>query len=407
MKKTVLRPLILTLFLLYFSNLTHVYAQTSSLRFVAWGDTKGDTGALTKLSPQIKSLNPVFTIYAGDLVSDGFDTTLMAAYKTALNGGSANNGLSNITFPVRGNHDDHLAGAAANWQNYFNIGAMVPSIGGSNYSALSDDLTYSFDYGNSRFIGIDVVGDVTLMTSAQITWLDQRLTDAESRSLTHAFIYWHGPIYAVAEHCCPTAPSALITVLNKHPIVSATFHGHEHVLTYVHMNSSRIPAITHQFEEFVTGDAGAGPNTNVAGRYDYWLQVPNNEAGFVVIDVSGTSYTASFYKGGTITAQWTKTFSKGSPQPSATPGGPTPTASLSPTVTPTPNPTCPSGSLGNLNCDGGELINETDLSIFLNKWAPLGPVPTPGLNQYSTDLNGDRKVDEIDLARLLSNWRVQ
>lgn len=96
------------------------------------------------------------------------------------------------------------------------------------------------------------------------------------------------------------------------------------------------------------------------------------------------------------------------------PPSPTPTLTPTPTSTPlTPSPTtnpCPRGDLGNLNCDANGLINAFDLSILLVKWAPYGPVPTPGSGQRSADVaptGGDRKVGVLDLSRLLSNWKTQ
>lgn len=379
-------------------NVSATLAQTASFRFVAWGDTKSDTGVLTKLSPQVKGLNPAFTIYAGDLESDGFTAIGMANWKTALNGGSANNGLFNITFPIRGNHDDHIAGSVPNWQNYFNLGSQVTTVGASSYSALSDDLTYSFDYGNSRFIGLDVLGDVTLMSAAQIAWLDQRLSDAEAKGLTHAFVFWHGPVYSVDGHCCPTAPSALISVLNKHQIVSATFHGHEHVLTYVHMASNRISSITHPFEEFISGDSGAGPNTSSTGRYDYWLNTNitsnANSGGFLKVDVSGNNFTASFYQGGVSTPAWTKTFSK-TGLPTATPGGATNTSTPKPSNTPTPG----GKILG--DCDG---INGVDILDFQLLSNTFGKVPGDPGYDARCNFTGEPIIDILDYQILSNNF---
>ena len=326
MKKT--NYLYLSIFLISFTLFFEVIpgaAQSPTFSFVACGDTKTDTNVLKNLSNQIKTLNPALTIYAGDLENDGFTTAGMDAWKNAANGG-ANNGIFDKTFPVRGNHDDHLTGSSANWQNYFNLSAQVPRIGGTNYTALSDDLTYSFDYGNSRFIGIDAPGNVTLMSAAQIAWLDQRLSDAESRGLTHAFLFWHGPIYSIANHCCPVPSASLVSTLNKHPIVSAGFYGHEHSLAYIHINSSRIPGITHEFEEIISGDAGAGPTTPTSGKYDYSLNLSGaNTGGFVLVSVNGGAFTVDFYKGGTTTSQYTKTFTK---------SGTTPPPLISPTPTP-------------------------------------------------------------------------
>ena len=70
---------------------------------------------------------------------------------------------------------------------------------------------------------------------------------------------------------------------------------------------------------------------------------------------------------------------------------------------------CPDGSIGNLNCDEFGLINETDLSILLSKWYPIGvcPVPTPGFGFASADISGDCLIDETDLSVQLSHWKTQ
>jgi hypothetical protein len=78
--------------------------------------------------------------------------------------------------------------------------------------------------------------------------------------------------------------------------------------------------------------------------------------------------------------------------------------------TPTPLPLCLDGDNGNLDCDSGGLIDETDLSILLGSWAPFGPVPTPVAEHHSADISptgGDGKIDSGDLSKLLSNWRIQ
>ena len=253
MKKNFILFLFLILNSCFLILATPVSAQTS-FRFIAWGDTKSDVNVLKNLSVQVKALNPKFTIYGGDLESSGFTQSGMDTWKNALNGG-ANNGMFNMTFPVRGNHDST---DTAGWQNYFNLNSTAQAIGATNYTFLNDDLTYSFDYGNSRIIGIDILGDVTKMTSSQINWLDSRLTDAESKNLTHAFLFWHGPFYSEANHCCPTPPSALISVINRHPIVSAGFFGHEHILTWTHINPQRVPGVTREFDSLSQAMPGPG-----------------------------------------------------------------------------------------------------------------------------------------------------
>jgi len=356
----------------------------NTFKFVAWGDTKSDTNVLKSLSSQIKTLNPKFTIFAGDLESSGFTQGGMDAWKNAINAG-VNNGLLNITFPVRGNHDNQATGSPTGWQAYFNLSAAVQGIGAANYSFLDDDLTYSFDYGNSRIIGIDVLGNVTQMTPAQITWLDQRLADAESKSLQHAFLFWHGPFYSQANHCCPVPSQSLISVINKHSIVSAGFYGHEHTLTYTHIDSSRVPGITRGFEQIVSGDAGAGPTTPTSGRYDYLLNLGGgNSGGFAVVDVSGSSFTLSMYKGGSTTAQYSKTFSKSGVNPPPV------------TITVTPPGTSPGSKPGDAN--GDNLVDGQDYVIWLQNYNTQASGAAKG------NFDGNGVVDGQDYVIWLNNY---
>jgi len=381
--------LILFLFTVAIIVPRHIFAFT----FVAWGDTKSDLNVLKNLSNQAKVLNPAFTLYAGDLEGDGFTQAGMDAWKVALNGG-VSNGLFDKTFPVRGNHDDHLTGSSANWQNYYNLSATVTNIGGTNYTALSDDLTYSFDYANSRFIGIDVPGSSSLMSSAQIAWLDQRLTDAEARGLTHAFLFWHGPFYPMAEHCCANPPAALVNVINKHPIVTASFHGHEHIISYTVMTGSKVPGLTLPFVQVIAGDAGAGPNTATAGRYDYWLDLGGaNVGGFGLIDVSGNTVNFKLYKGGSTSPQFTTSITKGSISPYPTSSVPTPTPSPRPTPTTTPRPTS----------TPSPLTPTPQPSILPTATPPTANTPTPA-PFYIGDANGDGLVNEIDYSVLQSSY---
>ena len=272
------------------------FADSSSFRFVSWGDTRTALSVLASLSNQADSLNPTFTIYAGDLCESGFTVSCMDAWKNAMNGYS-DNGMFDKTFPVRGNHD---SSNTAGWQAYFDLRGTALRIGATNYTELNEDLTYSFDYGNSHFIGVDVLGDATGLSPTQISWIDNDLAAAEQRGLTHAFIYFHGPIYCVANHCSctmrtcgtPLIIASLIDVFNRHPIVSATFHGHEHTYAFVHIDSSRISEVLHPFEQFVTGDAGAGPaGCSKTYRFDYCM----DSHGFVTVDVFGNTFTINFY----------------------------------------------------------------------------------------------------------------
>lgn len=282
----------------------------SSFTFVVWADTRGNYSTLATLSAQADTHNPAFTLYAGDGESNGFSAAGTNVLMAAIDGNSSN-GLSARTFIVRGNHD---ALDAAGWQQYYDLVGVARAVGATHYSAFTPDLTYSFDYQNAHFVAIDVPGDADLITSAQTSWLDSDLAAAEARGLTHAFIYFHGPIFCVESlHCQFTdssgsyAPQTVIQVLNKHTIVSASFHGHEHVLAYTHVDSKRLPNLTHDFEEIVAGTAGAPNYTCDLPARTEWCDSVN---GFATVRVSGRAIAVDFHQQGILTPIKTVAFSK-------------------------------------------------------------------------------------------------
>jgi hypothetical protein len=89
--------------------------------------------------------------------------------------------------------------------------------------------------------------------------------------------------------------------------VSASFHGHEHVLAYTHMNAARLPGLTHDFEEIVAGTAGAPIYACDLPARSEWCDSVN---GFATIDISERAVRVSFYQQGISTPIRTVDFSK-------------------------------------------------------------------------------------------------
>lgn len=294
----------------------------AAFTFASMGDAQGVSSDFLDTTNQISTLNPAFVIFNGDLESDGVVSSEINPMVTDLK----SSGIFNQTFLVRGNHDNHVGGSASLWENYFSTSPNIKTIpvGVSNYVALDSNstyLSYSFVYGNSMIIGLDVPGDADLLTSAQLTFLDTRLTYAESIGLVHAFIFWHGPMYCVeSTHCSCTSrtdasctPSALITVINKHPIISAFLHGHEHILGWVHMDNSRLSALTGKFEEFLTSPSAGYLTYNdylFPARMDYTYMGIGDGQGFGTISVNGPAFTVNLYQVGISSPVWSKTFTK-------------------------------------------------------------------------------------------------
>ena len=291
--------------------------------FASMGDGQGLSSYFSKTTNQIASLHPNIVLFNGDLENDGVTTTAMNTMVGVLK----TSGIFNQTFLVRGNHDDHVSGSAALWNTYFSTppNVRINPDGLANYVYMapgSTYLTYSFDYGNSRFIALDVPGGASLITSAQYTFIDQRLTNAEELGYVHAFIFFHGGEYCIeSTHCSCTAKSdasctqtAFINLVNKHPIVSATFHGHEHILGWVHMDNTRLSSLTHAYEQFFTSPAGGGSYNSYIypTRVDYYYRpmASSAETDFATVTVHGTTFTVNLYKVGITAPVWTKTFTK-------------------------------------------------------------------------------------------------
>lgn len=377
---------------------------SANFTFASWADTKSGTSYFATLSKQLKSIiNPAFTLFEGDLEDSGYTQAGTDAWVKALNGdtsGATSNSLFDITFEVRGNHDDHVTGSANLWAGFYNMRAVAGrlctakggtwnssagictggTIGPVNFAELNTNLTYSFDYENAHFVGLDVPGDKDVASSAIIAWLDADLAAAEARGQTMSFVFFHGPVWPISYHCCSQSNPALDLVLYKHKSVAATLHGHEHIYAYSHISNARVANKSnlpnHEFEQFHTGNAGAEggescPVNSYNGcfpdRWDYFMGYGNSDIprGFVAINVSGLTFTAKFYKISATTPDETLTFTHdstsgythctgynpynsavdsklaatcGSVVATPTPAPLTPTPTKTPTPTPTPTP---------------------------------------------------------------------
>ena len=341
--------IILLLFGAVSSFIANASAAGNNFIFAAISDSHTESANYTNTLNQINTLNPDLIIHTGDSEDNGVVSSELNASVTVLK----NSGVFNKTFLVRGNHDDHITGSASLWQTYFSTAPNIKTLpaGVTNYVGMdvsSTYLTYSFDYGNSRFIGVDSPGDVDLITSAQYTFMNNRLTEAENLGLAHAFIYFHGPEYCVTDvHCRCTSrtdasctPAEFITLINNHPIVSATFHGHEHVLGHVHLDNTRLSGLTHPYEQIFNSAAGGPYDFNVYPNRIDDNYTSNDIPSFALVEVNGYSFTVKLYRTGNTTPLWTSTFSKPEPTPTRTPSATiTPSPTITATMTLTPSPT--------------------------------------------------------------------
>lgn len=327
-------PIFVVLYSFFFPFVAEINAQSNSFTFIGMTDTNSGTSTQLTLANKAQALNPAFVIFTGDTLNSGVDVATLDTWTASMAPIMAK------TFPVRGNHDNVFApNALPAWNAYFNFSAVAASVGASNYQYLNSqpNSTYSFDYQNSHFVGIDVPGDAPAITSSQVNWLNTDLAAAESRGLTHAFIYFHGPVYCMGgSHCSYTTKLAystssvmneLYSVINNHPIVTAFIHGHEHHFSYSYIDSNRITPITHPFYEFVMGNSGGDYRACNANRCDYTYVGTTSTHGFVMFKVNGPTITVDWLVNGNSPPAHTYTFTKigvptpAPPSPSPTPGG--------------------------------------------------------------------------------------
>jgi hypothetical protein len=368
MKKTVISAVCLTVLLLLGAVAitgSNASAQVNeTFRFVSWSDLQDQGRRSPTTASKIAPFNPTFTLLNGDFSDDGVILDPASNDSMQWMANAVGSSLFSKTFLLRGNHDDHYSNPT-DWQRFFTSypegqGTMadrVTRVGGRNYSYLSgqDNLTYSFDYGNSRFIMVDTPGSISNVSSEAVTFIDQRLTDAETNrpELVHAFISFHGALYCVSYHCSypgqrvgtlGSKATALVNVFNRHPIVTATFNGHEHNLGWTHLDNTRIPTLVNPIEQFMTTPGGSSTYNRYVQfdssgnpyRFDY-VETSIEDQAFGVIDVNGPSYTVSLYRASRATPVWSRTFTKSVSGATTTPA-PQATSTRTPTNTPTSNP---------------------------------------------------------------------
>jgi hypothetical protein len=79
------------------------------------------------------------------------------------------------------------------------------------------------------------------------------------------------------------------------------------------MDDTRLAGLTVNFEEFLTSPSGSSTyNSDLyPARMDYTYM--GTETVFTTITVTGNSFMVNFYRTGTASLVWTKTFTKGVP----------------------------------------------------------------------------------------------
>lgn len=226
--------------------------------FIVYGDDRSDSADHQSVVNQMALVSPTpgFMCNIGDLTYSGATTEFQTFFN--IEGGLMNH----ITlFPALGNHD---IGNVPDWLLY------VPQANGGRY--------YSFRYGNSAFIGIDVYSTYT-PGSTEYDWLlSELLADSADPSVRHIFVFFHEPPYTTnTGHAGNTTVQQYLCPLFERFHVPITFQGHNHC--YEH-------SLVNNVHYVITGGGGAPLYTDW-GPAQSWTVYRDAIFEFVLVHVSG------------------------------------------------------------------------------------------------------------------------
>ncbi len=186
----------------------------ANVSFAVLGDSGSGSPDQVAVAQQMLKHAPDFVLHTGDVVYDrgeaeNYGPRFFDIYRDILK--------STAFFPSLGNHDY----GTDNGQPYldaFYLPANNPD-GTERY--------YSFDYGDARFIALDVETDYA-PGSPQYTWLEQQLRD---RQALWTFVFFHKPPYTSSSHKndadLPPIRQHLSPLFERYG-VDVVFNGHDH-----------------------------------------------------------------------------------------------------------------------------------------------------------------------------------
>lgn len=232
----------------------------AQFQFVVYGDTRTRHDVhRSVINGVFKYANPDFIMHTGDLVENGFDTSLWPIFFDAERELLRKAAI----FPALGNHERH----AKNYDDYMDAKPH-----------------YSFNWGNAHFAVIDSDLGTVPGTQAekdaywqeQTRWLEDDLGKAQKSDFR--FVFAHHPPMTAVKHRQGDNPhmTALEPLFQKYRL-SAGFFGHDH--NYQHYLKNGV-------HYFITGGGGA-PLYDVDKPPAGITKMVESTEHFVVVKVDG------------------------------------------------------------------------------------------------------------------------
>jgi len=195
-----------------------------SFTFAVFGDTRTQHQFHQAVVERIVEAEPDFVLHTGDLVAMGSASPYWETFFEIERELMARVPL----FPALGNHE-------CNHPRYFDL-----------FYLPGNEHWYTFDYGNARFICLQVDGIADFGPgSKQYAWLEETL---EANTQTWLFVYFHIPPYSSAWDAREHDVRQALTPLFEQYGVDVVFNGHHH-----NYERNEVNGVTY----IVTGGGGA------------------------------------------------------------------------------------------------------------------------------------------------------
>lgn len=253
-----------------------------SFSFAILGDSQyfnpaNSNGALQRAVRNMKKENPDLVFAVGDMISScdnvGECVPKFAQWKKATSP------FSGKIYVMQGNHDRTGKDKADEaWNASFNF----PKNGPAGFQ----NMTYSFDRGDSHFVVLDSdKPKENIINDVQRNWLEQ---DLARNKKANTFVFFHEPAWPVGAKIGESLDvegkdrNALWEILVRRR-VTAVFSGHEHIFSRKQVNG---------LYQFVVGNTDSFDHQNAnpgAAEYSYVGQH------YAIVTVSGKKITVKAY----------------------------------------------------------------------------------------------------------------
>jgi len=223
-------------------------------KFAVVGDThvSNDSNTIAEMIPYFLEDSIDLILLCGDIVQGGKKTTA-AELETELQIWQAifqplyDAGIG--IYPVRGNHEDDADNNIMVWNSIFSGDKALPQNGPSGETNLS----YSFNYKNAFFIGLDNYVNIHKINQ---TWLDEQLA---ANNQPYIFVFGHEAAFKVFHSDClddfPTERNSFWKSLSDAG-VKTYFCGHDHFFDATEIDDGDGNAENNVYQCLVGGGGG-------------------------------------------------------------------------------------------------------------------------------------------------------